>query len=327
MKRALTVAAVSLGLLSITTAAFAAWTAQGTGAGTAASDAMPTGTPAAPTASVSGTVVTLTFGAVNTVSGAKPATSYTISRYATAGATTPTATVACTPATLTVPSCTDSPGAGTTTFYTYTPKWGANWNGVQSDKSTGATTAATFTVTSVSPAARGQNSASTTLTVNGTGFVSGNSTISISGSNVTVVGTTFVSSTQLTATVSVAANAAAGARNVTVTKASPTATATCSGCFTVTAAPTVTSASPSTLPRNGTETAVTVTGTGFVTGFVPTLITGSGNFQVISSSFTSSTQVTVTIKNNNTGSSNDKADLTITNPDGGRGTKANAIQN
>jgi hypothetical protein len=324
MRRAIVLGVGALVLAGLCSTAVAAWPAAGSGDGRASSDATPTAQPAAPTTSVSGSTVTLTFAAVRTVSGLNPATSYTISRYPTAVATTPSATVSCTPATLTAPSCTDSPGAGTTTFYTYTPKWGANWNGVESSKSTGTTVAAAFSVTSVSPTARGQNSAQTTLTVNGTGFVNGSS-ISISGAGLTVGTTTFVSATQLTTTVSVAAGAAIGPRDVTVTKTGPT-TATCTGCFTVTAAPTISSTSPSgALPHDGAVTTVTVNGTGFVSGFAAT--TSGPSYVVTGTTFVSSTQVTVDVKNTNTNNGTDTKNLIITNLDGGSATATGALKN
>lgn len=297
-----------------------------TGAGTAASkaDGFPTVALTAPAVSVSSPSVNINFGPVSS-SGGVPASSYLIQGYATASGGSPTRSFGCVRAAAT-PNCTDAPGLGTTTFYSYTPKLGTNWIGVESARSSGAVVPGGLTVTSVSPTARGQNSAQTTLTVNGTGFAAG-SAISLSGTatGVTLSSTSFVSSTQLTAQITLGASAAVGQRTVVVTNPGPV-TGTCTNCFTVTPAPTVASVTPTTLARNGAQTAVSVTGTGFVTGFTPT-ISGSSNYQVISSSFTSATTITVTIKNNNTGNGADKADLTITNPDGGAGTLSQAIQN
>src|SRR5207253_8099104 len=114
----------------------------------------------------------------------------------------------------------------------------------------GFTVNAAPTVTSLSPSSRGQGCTSQSIAVTGTGFVSGAS-VSFSGSGVTAT-TTFVSSTSLTTTVPVAAGAATGARDVTVTNPDAGNGTKTSG-FTVNAAPTVTSLSPSSRDRKGTR--------------------------------------------------------------------------
>ena len=88
------------------------------------------------------------------------------------------------------------------------------------------------TVTSASPISLARGSVSKTVTITGTGFVSG-ATASFSGTYVQVNSTTFVNSTTLTLNVTVHGVAATGARNVIVTNpgSSP---GTCTGCFTVT---------------------------------------------------------------------------------------------
>jgi len=93
------------------------------------------------------------------------------------------------------------------------------------------------TITAVNPNVRGQGASNQAIVITGTGFVNG-STVSFSGAGVTGP-TTFNSATQLTVTVSVAANAVPDARNVTVTNPDG-GTTTLNNGFTVSAGPTIT---------------------------------------------------------------------------------------
>ncbi|MGZ4457674.1 MAG: polysaccharide deacetylase family protein [Nocardioidaceae bacterium] len=114
------------------------------------------------------------------------------------------------------------------------------------------------TVASATPAL-GQGAVNHTVRVNGTGFQAG-VTAGISGDGVT---STFVSrtATVVTLSVSVAAGATPGNRDVTVTNPDG-GNATCTGCFGVQAGPTITSVTPSTI-RVGVGTVVTIKGSGF----------------------------------------------------------------
>jgi hypothetical protein len=186
---------------------------------------------------------------------------------------TPTATV--TGSTWSTPSVSLSPGS-------YTVR------AVQSDSLGNSTTvnrtfsmAAAVGVSGVSPSNRGQGAAGVIVNITGNGFTGGAGLTANFGSNTTTTSVVFVSSTLITATVAVAANATTGQRNFTVTLGGSGTVLTCTNCFTVNAAPTVTMDAV-TLPRNGAQTAVTVSGTNFVSGFTPT-ITGSTNYAVISS--------------------------------------------
>jgi hypothetical protein len=173
------------------------------------------------------------------------------------------------------------------------------------------------TVTSTSPTSRGRNASNQSITVNGTGFVSG-AAATFSASGITVNSTTFVSATQLTANVTVSAGATTGAGDVLVTN--PDAgVGTCTGCFTVNAAPTVTSTSPSSRAQGVVSQNVTVNGTGFVTGAgLAATFSGTG-VTVNSTTFVSATQVTanITVASNATVSARD---VTVTNPDAGNAT-------
>ncbi len=117
------------------------------------------------------------------------------------------------------------------------------------------------TISSVSPHTLGQ-AGTRSLTVNGTKFQSG-ATTSVSGTGVTVVSTTFVSSTQLTIRVKAAATAPAGPRDVTVTTEGGAAT--CVGCLKIDPAPAPTSSSPSKGAR-GATISVDILGSNFRSG-------------------------------------------------------------
>ena len=136
-----------------------------------------------------------------------------------------------------------------------------------------ATSTATFTVTlpvptitSLSPSTTAAGSTGFTLTVNGTGFLSG----SVVNFNGTALTTTFVSATQLTAAVPAAAVATTGSYPVTVANPSANQGGTSAAAtFTVTTAvPTITSFTPTT---GAASTTVTVTGTNFTGATAVTL--------------------------------------------------------
>jgi trimeric autotransporter adhesin len=143
--------------------------------------------------------------------------------------------------------------------------------------------------------------------------------VSFSGTGITVNSTSFVSSTQLTANITISAGAATGARNVTVTN--PDAgTGTCSGCFTVNTGPTVTSVSPSSVAHSSTQN-VTVNGTNFASGAT---VSFSGGVTVNSVTFVDSSHLTVNVT---TGGNSQKGtyNVTVTNPDAGTGTCTNCF--
>ena len=110
-------------------------------------------------------------------------------------------------------------------------------------------------LTSVSPAS-GVQGGSVPVTLTGANFLSG-ATVATSNAGITVGSVTVVSLTQITATFIVAANAAFGAANVTVTTAGGTSAP---AAFTVTGAPVITSLWPTSGPVG---TAVTIAGANF----------------------------------------------------------------
>jgi len=168
--------------------------------------------------------------------------------------------------------------------------------------------------TSVTPNAAGPG-ASTTVTVVGSGFVSG-AKVSFSGTGVGVNSVSFTDSGHLSVAISVASSAAPGTLNVTVTNPDG-GKGTCSGCFTVDPAPTVTSAAPASMAPGASAT-VTISGSNFAPGATVSISAGVGvsNVKVVSSS---SITATVTVPS---GAAAGARTVTVTNPDGGRGSSA-----
>jgi hypothetical protein len=158
------------------------------------------------------------------------------------------------------------------------------------------TSTGTFTVTvpnpapvirSLAPATAVAGSGAFTLTVNGTGFIAG-SAVSFDG---TLLTTTFVSDTQLTAVVPASAVAVADTYAVTVTNPAPGGGTSAAVTFTaITAVPTITSFTPT---SGGPGTAVTITGTNF-TGATAVQI---GSFAIPSFTVVSATSITLVLPN------------------------------
>ncbi|MCI1189391.1 IPT/TIG domain-containing protein [Hymenobacter sp. DH14] len=146
------------------------------------------------------------------------------------------------------------------------------------------------TITSLSPATAVAGGAAFTLTVNGTGFLSG-SVVSFNGTALT---TTFVSATQLTAAVPASAIATAGTYNVTVANPSANQGGTSAAAtFTVTAppAPTITGFTPA-RALAGTGFTLTINGTNLTAGTTVNFNGASYTGTVVGSS---GTAYTVTI--------------------------------
>src|SRR5215468_4254257 len=148
-------------------------------------------------------------------------------------------------------------------------------------------------VPSISSVTPNQGAAGTTVSVaiNGSGFVAG-STVSLSGTGVAASNVSLASATQLTATLTIAAGAPLGARDLTVTNPNGSG-GTLAGAFSV-AAPSI--ALISVTPNKGVAGAsvpVTITGSGFVAGTTVSL-SGTG---VSASNVTvnSATQLTATL--------------------------------
>ncbi|MEO0092472.1 MAG: S8 family serine peptidase, partial [candidate division WOR-3 bacterium] len=150
----------------------------------------------------------------------------------------------------------------------------------------------TPTLTGVSPN-NGNRLQTLNVTLTGTNFISGVSSVDF-GSGITVNSTTVNSSTSITANITISASASTGARNVSVTNATPGGgTATLTNGFTVNnPAPTLTGISPNNGNRLQTLN-VTLTGTNFISG-VSSVDFGSG-ITVNSTTVNSSTSITANI--------------------------------
>ena len=146
------------------------------------------------------------------------------------------------------------------------------------------------TLTTVSPNSGAQGTA-VSVTLTGTNFVTGATTVSPGNSGITVSNVTVVSGTQITATFTISGTAATGANNVTVTTAGGTSNGVP---FTVNLppAPTLTSVSPNS-GEQGTAVPVTLTGTNFVSG--ATVSPGNSGITVSGVTVVNATQITATL--------------------------------
>src|SRR5438552_4215596 len=141
------------------------------------------------------------------------------------------------------------------------------------------------TTTAINPTCATAGDPQFTLTVTGTNFVS-TSTVRWGGPSLT---TTFVSSTQLTATVPAPLIATAGTASITVVNPTPGGGTSNAQTFTIRALPTISSLNP-TCATAGAQFTLTVNGTNFVSGSVVNF--GGTSLTPTSSS---STQLTVTV--------------------------------
>jgi hypothetical protein len=295
-------------LLAAVGLAFAIWSPNSANAAANSKAlSMPSGN--TPTASVSGTSVTVSWSQ-STFSTGMAVAGYIVKRYDASTNALQTIGASCS-GTISALTCTETSVPVGSWKYAITPKQNS-WLGTESAKS--ATGTVQPTVSSASPSSRGQAASNQNITITGTGFVSG-AAVTFSGSDITVNSTTFVSLTSLTANITVSSSAATGARNVTVTN--PDAgNGSCAGCFTVNAKPTVSSTSPSSRGQGASNQNITITGIGFVSG-ATTAFSGSG-ITVNSTTFVSSTSLTANItvaSSATTGAGN----VTVTNPDAGNG--------
>jgi hypothetical protein len=178
----------------------------------------------------------------------------------------------------------------------------------------------TFLVTSVAPSSRAQGTTQQTVFVSGDGFQPG-ATAKVSGSGVTIASTVLASDELMQLTLSVGSGAAVGARDVTVTNPGPSA-AVCRGCFTVNAKPTVSSLAPSSRAAGEQHAIIQVSGVGLQAG--ATAVFGGSGITVHAVSYVDPTRFDVDLSID-PGAATGSRSLTITNPDGGTVTKANAF--
>jgi sugar lactone lactonase YvrE len=170
-------------------------------------------------------------------------------------------------------------------------------------------------VSSLSPGNITATSTGFTLTVNGTNFIS-TSTVQWNGSTRSTI---FVSSTQLTASITTADITAAGTAQITVTSPTPGGGTSNAIAFTVNnPAPTVSSFSPATAVAGTAAFTLTVNGTGFVS-----TSTVQWNGSARSTTFVSSTELTAAIKAADISAAG-TAQVTVTNPTPGGGSSSAA---
>ena len=112
------------------------------------------------------------------------------------------------------------------------------------------------------------------------------------GSGITVNSSAFVNATTMTANISIDLSAAVGTRPVTVDNHNGGVTGGCLACFTV-AAPTVTSASPSSRGQGATNQTITITGNNFISGST-VAFSGTG-ITINTTTFVSTSSLTVNI--------------------------------
>lgn len=166
-------------------------------------------------------------------------------------------------------------------------------------------------LTSITPP-NGSQGASVPVTLTGSNFLSG-ATVNVSNPGVTVTNVNVASSTQITATFVIAANAALGAANVTVFQSGAT-----TGAVTFTIVPpgpNLFSINPAT-GAQGSTVPVTLTGSGFATGATVTISNAgvtvsnvvvvsatqiTANFAIALNAPAGPTNVTVTVSGNTTG--------------------------
>ena len=118
------------------------------------------------------------------------------------------------------------------------------------------------TLTSAAPSSRGRGATNQNITLTGTGFIDGASLAASFGTLITVNSTSFVNATTVMANITVGATATTGVRSVTVTNGDGTIAT--GNVFTVNAAPTVTSATPSSRGQGAVNQNIAIVGTGFV---------------------------------------------------------------
>jgi hypothetical protein len=169
----------------------------------------------------------------------------------------------------------------------------------------------TPTIASVTPGAIGQG-ATKKVSVTGTHFVVGATSVSFSSAGLTVGPVTVASSTKLTFQLKAAHAAAVGPSSLTVTTTAG-GPGTCTTCFTVDAAPKITAVRGALVP--GSPTTLTVKGSGFESGLTVTTSIDGATVGSVTSLTSTQFQVSVTAP---VGTAPGAYTLTVTNPDGGR---------
>jgi outer membrane protein assembly factor BamB len=144
-------------------------------------------------------------------------------------------------------------------------------------------------ITKVSPAAIAPGKR-TTVTLTGSGFVA-NSSVQVSGNDVSVKSVTVVSSTTIKASIFAGKGATLDARNVTVV--SPTLVEdSCTSCLTIADLPAPTSIAPSSFAPGSSMTPVTIDGSNFESGAT---VTSHSGIKVTNVTFVSASELTADV--------------------------------
>jgi subtilase family serine protease len=176
----------------------------------------------------------------------------------------------------------------------------------------GSSTTGAPTLTGLSPSSVTAGGPAFTLTVNGTGFVTG-ATISASGN---VLTTTYVSSTQVTAAIPAAYIASAGTASITV--ANPGSAASNALTFTINnPTPVLSSISPNSATHGSNSVTITLTGSGFVSGSQVKWAL-NGTTTTLTTTYVSATKLTATVTSNLL-KSRGTATVQVSNPTPGGG--------
>jgi len=172
-----------------------------------------------------------------------------------------------------------------------------------------------------SPNNLGQGAAGRAVTITGSNFQNG-ATVAFSNTNVHATSTTFISSGQLDLLVDVSPSALTGAGNVTVTN--PDAgSGSCVACFTVNAAPTIVSSSPSSAANTAPIT-LTLTGTNYeATGTAK--LSKTGQTDIAGSNWTRNTANSLSIDFAITNAAPGPWVISIINADGGPASCSNCF--
>ncbi len=169
------------------------------------------------------------------------------------------------------------------------------------------------TLTDATPNSSTLGTSNLNVAISGMDFTADDS-VAFSGSGITVNSTTYVSPTEVDANISIAPDALAGMRDITITN-SALGSGTCTSCFMV--APIVTSVAPGSVAQGAANQNLTITGVGFADGAVAS-VSGGGVF-VNYTQFVSPTQLTANVVVA-TGAPLGARDVTVTDPGNGVGT-------
>ena len=177
------------------------------------------------------------------------------------------------------------------------------------------------TLASISP--NTSNRANTVgVTLTGANFSNLGSSVSVSGTGITISNVTVVSSTTITATFTIANNATVSSRTVSVTTGGLT-TNTVSFGVTAPPPPTLASITPNAHTRGGAGFGVTLIGTNFTTG--TTITVPGGGVTVSAITVVSSTKITATFTISPFASRTARA-VTVSTPGGTSGSKTFTVQ-